>query len=331
MFYSKGKASSALLWAAYYGSGDIAELLIASGASVHVADDRGYTPLHIASKEGHKDVVELLIAHGAQINASAEDGCTPLYMAASGQHRDIAQIFLDYDAIMEPDIAVMLGEIELVRHYLEQGIDVNSKLTKGLTKGESWLITAISNKNKNLVTLLVNCGARVNERMESKNVCPLHRASAIGCRDICEFLIARGADVNAEGQYGKTPLHLATQFGHLNTVELLLECGANINALDTEGRSALFAAAQRNRPQIMELLLSRGAEVNLTDKLGYTPLCLAFQQSGGDEIVRIVVAYGADINVRDAQGFSSLHRAVIQKNKKMVELLLAYGATEGLE
>ncbi|NES98563.1 MAG: hypothetical protein F6K32_25975, partial [Desertifilum sp. SIO1I2] len=250
MYYSKGKASSALLWAAYQGSNDIAKLLIAGGASLHVVDDQGYTPLHIASREGHKDVVELLIARGAQIDAKSKDGCTPLYMAASGQHLDIAQLLLGCDAIMEPDIAVMLGEVELVNHYLEQGIDVSSKLTKGLTKGESWLITAISNKNRDIVTLLLNRGARVNERMEAEKVCPLHRASAIGCRDICELLINRGADVNTESEYGKTPLHLATQFGHQNIVELLLKCGANVNTLDAEGRSALFVAAQRNRLQI---------------------------------------------------------------------------------
>jgi len=331
MYYSKGKASSALLWAAYKGSSDIAELLIASGASVHVADDRGYTPLHIASREGHKDVVELLIANGAQIDARTEDGCTPLYMAASGQHQDIAQIFLNYGSVEEPDIAVMLGDVELVKYYLEQGIDPNSKLTKGLTEGESWLMTAISSKNINLVALLVNCGARVNESMKSHKVFPLHRASAIGCRDICELLIARGADVNAEGEHSKSPLHLATQYGYQNIVELLLDCGANVNALDTKERSPLFASVQHNHQEIVELLLSRSAEVNLTDKSGYTPLCLAFHNSGDDEIIRLLVNYGADVNVRDAQGYSPIHRAVIQKNKKMVELLLDNGAREGLE
>lgn len=323
--------------AAYRGYKDIAEILIANGASVHVVDDKAHTPLHMASIQGHKDVVELLIANGAQIDAKAEDGCTPLYMAASGQHGDIAQLLLNYGAIMEPDIAVMLGDIELVKYYLERGADANSKVAKGLTKGDSWLITAIGYKNKNLIELLLNHGARVNEKIGTFKFSPLHRAT-IGirgraCRDICEFLIAHGADFNVEDKLGNTPLHSAATLKHNDVVELLLDCGANVNALNLARRSALFEASRIHRQQIVESLLSRGAEVNLTDNQGFTPLLCAFQQSGGDEIVRILVAYGANVNVRFPQGAKSspLLIAVGQKNKNIVELLLAHGAREGLE
>ena len=127
MFYSKGKACSSLLIAAHNGCLDIAELLIARGASVHVVDDHGQTPLHMAASEGHRDVVELLFANGSQIDASMGDGCTPLYLAAWGQYREVAQILLDQGAVMEPDIAVMLGDVELVKHYLDSGLDANSQ------------------------------------------------------------------------------------------------------------------------------------------------------------------------------------------------------------
>ncbi|MBD2511298.1 ankyrin repeat domain-containing protein [Nostoc muscorum FACHB-395] len=59
MFYSEGKASSALIIAAYYGNKDIAELLIAAGASVHFVDDLGETPLHKASFKGHHKAAHL--------------------------------------------------------------------------------------------------------------------------------------------------------------------------------------------------------------------------------------------------------------------------------
>jgi ankyrin repeat protein len=331
MFYSEGKPCSALLIAAYHGHKDIVELLVAAGASVHVVDGSGETPLHKASSEGHRDVVELLITNGAQIDAEAKDGCTSLYLAAWNQHKEIAQFLLDCGAVMQPEIAVMLGDIELVKHYLDSGLDVNSFLVKGLNKDESWLIAAIMGRNKNLIELLLNCGANVNQKMKSKNVYPLHRASAIGCLSICELLIAHGADVNALGEHGKTPLHLATQLGHQNITELLLDCGANVNALDESKSSPLFEAARHHDLSVVQSLLDRGAEVNLIDDQSWTPLLRAFQHSGNDEIVRVLVTYGANVNVRGLRGESPLHIAVAQRNKDMVELLLAHGAREGLE
>jgi len=341
MFYSKGKACSSLFFAAHYGCKDIAELLIAMGANINMTDDKGETPLHLAAAQGHLDVVELLIANGSQIDARSGDDCSPLYEASRGEHREVAKFLLENGAVMEPDIAVMLGEVELVKHYLAQGIDANSKLTKGLSEGDSWLHTAIGYKykNRNLVELLLNHGARVNEKTGTFKFSPLHRVAIVGykstfvsCRDIGELLIAHGADVNVEDKHGNTPLHWAARLGHQDIVELLVECGANVNALNQEVKgSPLFDAIERQHRQIVEYLLSHSAEVNLTNKSGYTPLFLAFRKLGDDEIVRLLVAYGADVNVRDAQGYSLIHRAVILKNKKMLELLLDNGAREGLE
>lgn len=331
-----GEATNpAFIVAAHSGCKEIVELLIASGANVHTVDFNGQTPLHVASMEGHREVVEILIASGAQINAETKDGCTPLYMAALGQHQDIVQLLLDCGAVIEPDIGVMLGDIELVKRYLEEGVDVNSKLAKGLTKGDSWLTTAIGYKyrNKNLIEFLLSSGARVNEKTGYSEFSPLHKAAIVGCTDTCKVLIDYGADVNSTDKVGDTPLHKASQLEHDTIVKLLLNYGANVNALNLTKRSALFEAARLHRQQVVESLLSHNAEVNLRDNLGFTPLLYAFQRKGGEEIIKILLTNGADANVRFPQGAKSspLLMAIAQKNKNLVELLLAYGVQEGLE
>lgn len=49
---------------------------------------------------------------------------------------------------------------------------------------------------------------------------PLHYAAGRDCKDIVTFLLAKGADVNAKGNFG-TPLHYAASDGHVNMTQLL--------------------------------------------------------------------------------------------------------------
>ena len=321
MFYLDGKPCSPLFLAAFRGYKDICELLIANDANVNAVDDKGETPLHQAAMNGHQDVVELLIANGAQIEAKAKDGSTPLYLAALSHHQNIARFLLDRGAVIDVDIAVMLGDYELVNEYLDRGVDPNSQLITGY----SFLSTVIYGKQKKLVELLLKFGAKINEKTGSFELSPLHVAAIVGCKQICQLLIDCGADVNAKDKHDCTPLHWAARAGHKDVVEILLDCGADVNALNISRSSALFGAVQSDRVNVVKLLLSSGAEVNLTDDRGFTPLlCACVQKSGGDETIKILLEYGANINVRDSRGRSPLHIAVGQNNKNIVELLLAH-------
>ena len=51
---------------------------------------------------------------------------------------------------------------------------------------------------------------------------PLHEACAAGLPDIVEYLITKGANVNAREQDGQSPLHSSTQGRNVQVVKLLL-------------------------------------------------------------------------------------------------------------
>lgn len=55
----------------------------------------GYTPLHLAAKEGHIETVKALLEHGAQVNAQNLYGWTPLHVAAVRNYTDITRLLLD--------------------------------------------------------------------------------------------------------------------------------------------------------------------------------------------------------------------------------------------
>ena len=65
-----------------------------------------------------------------------------------------------------------------------------------------------------------------------------HWASSYGCTDCVRELIARGADVNAANNFGRTPLMETSFCCRVDSVRLLLAAGAGKRRVDVVGRTA---------------------------------------------------------------------------------------------
>ena len=105
----------------------------------------------------------------------------------------------------------------------------------------------------------------------------LARAVETNRRDVVQFLISKGVDVNHESM---GLLHSAVWKGQFIATGLLLDCGADVDALDPDrGRTPLMRAADRTRSvpaevmpahlAMVRLLLSRGADVRKKDRMGH--------------------------------------------------------------
>ena len=123
------------------------EFLISKGLNANVRDNSGATPLHWASigdttGKDTTQVVELLIGRGANVNAKDNIGYTPMDYTAS-TYRDwqrlpekkveskrkaslLSKHGGNYSSI---NFAVVAGDIEAVRKFLERGADVNRMLS----------------------------------------------------------------------------------------------------------------------------------------------------------------------------------------------------------
>ena len=62
---------------------------------------------------------------------------------------------------------------------------------------------------------------------------PLHIAAADPCPDMAEWLLSKGADLNAEDSEGSTPVDIAKSPYRLRTLELLKQHGASVGAIPT--------------------------------------------------------------------------------------------------
>ncbi|KAG8225070.1 hypothetical protein J437_LFUL000049 [Ladona fulva] len=86
---------------------------------------------------------------------------------------------------------------------------------------------------------------------------PLHRACYNGHEDIVEYLVEKGADLDATTSDGWQPLHSACNWNFARCAKILLEHGANINAKTNGGLTALhLAAANSSARETLIVLLS---------------------------------------------------------------------------
>jgi len=72
----------------------VCDLLLQWKANVNAKDGWGYTPLHIAAKDGHKLVVQNLLSHGARLNTPDDMKRTPLHLAAQAGRLAICKILV---------------------------------------------------------------------------------------------------------------------------------------------------------------------------------------------------------------------------------------------
>ncbi|XP_046909503.2 myotrophin [Dermatophagoides farinae] len=61
---------------------------------------------------------------------------------------------------------------------------------------------------------------------------------------------------------GRRPIHYAADYGQKEIIEYLIQLGANVNSLDKHGISALLAAIWEGHIECCRLLISNGAKID---------------------------------------------------------------------
>jgi ankyrin repeat protein/beta-lactamase regulating signal transducer with metallopeptidase domain len=329
----------------------VVELLITKGADIEAKGGNGATPLHMAASAGHKDIVELLLNRGADVNVLlGASRLTPLHNACRHGHAEVAELLIHKGARLDatdkggyPPLyyALWYEHNQTTRVLVAHGADVN------FTPKGDWppLFYVLSSNDQDLIDLLLSKGVRapalhlaafkgdltqvrsicaegtdINARDDVLNWTPLHWAVSGGQKDIAEFLILKGAEVNARGKDDYTPLLQAAYVGSKESVELLLSHGAAASI-----GKPLHGAAKRGHVQVLEALIAHGADLDAKDKEGRTPLMRACENSQKG-VSELLIAKGADLNVQSNAGHTALHIACATGQKDVVELLIAKGA-----
>jgi ankyrin repeat protein len=180
--------------------------------------------------------------------------------------------------------------------------------------------------NKDVVDYFLDAGADINKNVKGGGTI-LSLAALRGDEAMLKHLLARGADPNAATD-GST-MDNAASSENIKVVEILLQAGAKVNN-DSKTSSALGSAAIRGQVEIMRLLLANGADPNYRDYENHTALMSAVM-SQNVEAVRLLLEAGADMNVKSQDERTALDRAEINDFPQIAALLINAGAKRGSE
>jgi ankyrin repeat protein len=77
---------------------DIVNILLKCNSSVNLCTTDGYTPLHLACRNGNIDIVNSLLKCNSSVNLCVTNGYTPLHLACRNGNIVIVNILLECDS-----------------------------------------------------------------------------------------------------------------------------------------------------------------------------------------------------------------------------------------
>jgi ankyrin repeat protein len=174
--------------------------------------------------------------------------------------------------------------------------------------------------------LIDDDGAAVDTPIEygEHSITPLLKASWDGDLPIVEYLIGKGANVNARATDTKeTALMNAVTRGHTEVVKALLAAKPDVSLRNSFDFNAFTTAVAAGNQEISGMLLDAGAKVG-DGASGLTPLAFAVS-SGNTEMMRFLVEHGADVNQGAKSGeqtalISAILGAQVESVKTLIEL-----------
>ena len=273
-----------------------------------IADD---TPLYYAVDSNNMDMVKLLVEAGADVNAGK---WPPLCQAVTENNTAIAEYLIDHGA------NVNAYPVDNGWGSLQQTVHVSNSVE--------------------MAKLLIARGADINSEIYPV----LNSAINQERKDLCEFLIQCGADVNAKDKWGHTPLYYAIRHDDSYFMNILIARGAEVNIkhpggysphyMHSGGETLLQYAAIGGRTEAVKLLLEAGADIDAENDGGQTALHVILDLAQfkytyhrlSKETVELLLGRGADVNLKDKDGRAPLHLAVESAEGDIVELLLDKGA-----
>ncbi len=200
------------------------------------------TALHMAALGNSSKIAVELLARGADVNAKSEDGRTPLRVAREQGSHEVMEVLRKQQAAMIQHLVNL--DVGRLREVLGRAPSPEAVNEDGWTD----LHYAAALDLPELVGALLDAGADIAAKLKSDGNDPSARLKqSLGALDLL-------SDFH---RYGYTALHMAALNNARNAALALLARGADVNAKSEDGRTPLRVAREQGSHEVMEVLSKR--------------------------------------------------------------------------
>lgn len=154
----------------------------------------------------------------------------------------------------------------------------------------------------------------------------LHNATIARDGTRIEYLLKRGAKVDARDTDGQTCLMVAVKSKDLSVMNGLLAYKANPNLKDHDGWTAAMHGVKTNEPKIFRLLGQYKADFNITNHDELTALAMAVLDNKANAAVAMLDHHANPNLAMGSAKYNALMLAVTKGNQVMAQTLLQYKA-----
>ncbi|WP_028666265.1 ankyrin repeat domain-containing protein [Runella zeae] len=263
-----------LHWAASSGNAEIVEYLLTKGANINDQDSRGNTPATFAAG-GNKNpqVYEALFKAGIKPKQRYDNGAT-LLMLAVGADTDLTltDFFVSKGLSLKDkddfgrtvaDYAARSANQQLIDKLISKGIKPTSNALFFAAQGSRQGSAGIETYKYLVETLKLD-----PKFINNEGATILHSLVRRPNKEIIDYFLSKGVDVNKADNEGNTALILASGGRDIQIVQAILPQVKNINAVNEKGESALAQAVVNGSAETVSLLLKNGADVKVVSKDG---------------------------------------------------------------
>ena len=165
--------------------------------------------------------------------------------------------------------AVQFDDLAEFKKLIAAGVSPNL-LVKG---GNPLTVYAVREKSKQTLDYLIGLKGVDVDHPNLSGETVLMMASLYGMLPEVKALVdKRGAEINKSGW---TPLHYACTEGHLAVADYLLSKGAKVDALSESDTTPLMMAVRSGNIRLVRLLLDRGADLQIRNHQGFSAIDVA--------------------------------------------------------